>query len=173
MLLHEIKSRTLPCFLFFLTLAAAGCGPQEGEVTDTGGEGATSSVEFALTGTQINSAINWFATRKGATTFKNINGQTILADGHCELAVETSFGRIGAFPSATATYLYAKNKGYLRTSGTPPKGASVFYNTSAAGHIALSTGDGHVWSTSVGHGIGNVGYTYFQNYRGWAMIPWK
>ena len=174
MRLYQNRSSFILCGTLFATLAAAGCGPQEDEAgADSGDESTVATEEFALTGTRINTAIRWFSDRNGATTFKKINGETVKANGHCEVAVETSFGRIGAFPTATATYTYAKNKGYLRTTGTPPKGASVFYNTSADGHIALSTGDGNVWSTSVGAGIGKVRYTYFQNYRGWAMVPWR
>jgi hypothetical protein len=49
----------------------------------------------------------------------------------------------------------------------------VFYKTSAAGHVALSLGNGTIASTSVDNShIGIVPADYFQNPLGWAVSPW-
>ena len=53
-----------------------------------------------------------------------------------------------------------------------PRGALVFYNTSADGHVAISLGDGNVVSTVANHRIGVVPIGYFQNPLGWARSPW-
>ena len=52
-----------------------------------------------------------------------------------------------------------------------PRGALVFYDTSSAGHVAISLGDGRVVSTSVGDRIGIVATGYFQNPLGWTDSP--
>jgi cell wall-associated NlpC family hydrolase len=52
-----------------------------------------------------------------------------------------------------------------------PRGALVFYSTSAAGHVALSLGDGTVLSSSANGHIGRVSANFFQNPLGWKNVP--
>jgi hypothetical protein len=109
------------------------------------------------------SAIAWMTARVGSTAL----------EGKCELAVESAFGTSGRYPTAIANYNARKAAGQIKTSRPIPRGALVFYNTSAAGHVAISRGaDATVISTSAGGKIGVVPNTYFQNYLGWAYAPW-
>jgi hypothetical protein len=100
--------------------------------------------------------------------FYNNNGRTNL-EGKCELAVENAFGTSGRYTTARANWnARAQQQPYT----SAPRGSLVFYNTSAAGHVAISLGNGKVYSTSAGGRIGIVGISYFQNPLGWANAPW-
>lgn len=125
--------------------------------------------------TQVNQAIQWFVDHNGSTKY----------EGYCEKAVEAAFGRTGVFPSAKAAYQCAKHKNLLHLSRTAadaskiPRGATLFYNTSANYHVALFEGyvktgkvGGRVRSTSVKGKIGQTQYPYFQNPLGWAVMDW-
>ncbi len=103
-------------------------------------------------------AIQWFYDRRGATNY----------EGRCELAVENAFGTAGRYATAIANW-NARAKQYPYTAA--PRGALVFYNTSTAGHVAISLGNGTVISTSAGGRIGIVGIGYFQRPLGWAYAP--
>jgi hypothetical protein len=104
-------------------------------------------------------AISWFYNRLGSTAY----------EGRCELAVENAFGTSGRYATARANW-NAREKRYPYTAA--PRGALVFYNTSASGHVAISLGNGRVISTSAGGRIGIVYNSYFQNPLGWAYAPW-
>lgn len=104
-------------------------------------------------------AIQWFYNHIGNTGY----------EGKCELAVENSFGTNGRYPTARANW-NARGQNFPYTSA--PRGALVFYNTSAAGHVAVSLGNGRVISTSAGGRIGIEPISYFQNPLGWAWAPW-
>lgn len=88
--------------------------------------------------------------------------------GLCEAAVETGLGNYFRYPTAKADW-------NARAKHTPfngaPRGALVFYNTSASGHVTVSLGNGKVISTSVNHKIGVASIGYFQNPLGWAWAP--
>jgi hypothetical protein len=105
-------------------------------------------------------AINWFYDHRGATNY----------EGLCEKAVENAFGRNAVYPSARANW-------NARDHNTPfsaaPRGTLVFYNTSASAHVAISLGNGRVFSTSAAGGridISPIGW--FQNPLGWGHSPW-
>jgi len=106
------------------------------------------------------SAIQWFYNNSGRTNY----------EGKCELAVENAFGTSGRYATARANW-NARSQQQPYTSA--PRGSLVFYNTSAAGHVAISLGNGKVYSSSaVGGRIGIVPITYFQNPLGWGYAAW-
>lgn len=113
----------------------------------------------AATNPKAESAINWFTQRLGSTAYEH----------QCEKAVENAYG-------VTAKYLTARLDWQHRDQHQPysaaPRGALVFYDTSADGHVAISLGDGRLVSTSVGGKIGIVAIGYFQRPLGWAPSPW-
>ncbi|WP_430791584.1 NlpC/P60 family protein, partial [Actinoplanes sp. G11-F43] len=100
--------------------------------------------------------------------FYNNNGRTDL-EGKCELAVENAFGTSGRYATARANW---NARSQQQTYTNAPRGSLVFYNTSAAGHVAISLGNGRVYSTSAGGRVGIVSISYFQNPLGWAYSPW-
>lgn len=105
------------------------------------------------------SAISWYMQRVGQVVY----------DGNCEKAVENAYGVDLVYTSARANW----NSRVQRTPySAAPRGALVFYDTSANAHVAISLGDGRVVSTSVNHKIGIVPIGYFQNPMGWADSPW-
>ena len=104
-------------------------------------------------------AIAWFAARNGSTAYQ----------GYCEKAVENSYGRTGVYASAIANWNDAVRRGAAhRGDLNPPKGALVFWNISAYGHVGVAKGDGTFWATSVSGAIGTRALPYFSNYLGWA-----
>ncbi|MEV7629654.1 hypothetical protein [Actinoplanes sp. NPDC089786] len=104
-------------------------------------------------------AIQWFYNNSGRTNY----------EGKCELAVENAFGTSGRFATARAN---ANARPLQQPYSDAPRGSLVFYNTSAAGHVAISLGAGKVYSTSAGGRIGIVPISYFQNPMGWSYAPW-
>ena len=104
-------------------------------------------------------AIQWFYNNNGRTDY----------EGLCEKAVENAFGTSGRYATARANW-NARSQQQPYTSA--PRGSLVFYNTSSAGHVAISLGNGKVYSTSAGGRIGIVSISYFQNPLGWAYAPW-
>lgn len=60
--------------------------------------------------------------------------------------------------------------GYMHTTGTPPRGALVWYhNSSGTGHVVISLGEGKIIGSSVGGRVGVAGYQYRSGYRGWTV----
>lgn len=109
---------------------------------------------------RADNAIAWFAARNGSTAYQ----------GYCEKAVENAYGRTGVYASAIANWNDAVRRGAAhRGDRNPPKGALVFWNISAYGHVGLATGDGYFWATSVNGRIGKAKLPYFSNYLGWAQ----
>ncbi|HEX7303993.1 hypothetical protein [Lentzea sp.] len=146
------------------TAAPAGAASQE--VFSPGVEVAqpwledTGSVGVADGGISIQQtaagAIAWMSDRRGSTAY----------EGYCERAVRLAWNR--STHHASAIEHWRSSDGARHTTGTPPKGAFVFWNTSQYGHVGVADGNGGFWSTSVGGKIGHgssVGY--FSNYLGW------
>lgn len=101
-------------------------------------------------------AIKWMSDRRGSTAY----------EGYCERAVRLAWARRTHHASAIAHW--RSSDGTRRTTGTPPKGAFVFWNTSQYGHVGIADGAGGFWSTSVGGKIGHArSVGYFRNYLGW------
>lgn len=103
----------------------------------------------------VEGAIGWFRNRQGSTEY----------DGYCERAVRLAWNRSTHHASAIAHW--NSSDGARHTGTNPPRGAFVFWNISAYGHVGLSDGNGGVWATSVGNRIGHVSRGYFSNYLGW------
>jgi hypothetical protein len=105
-------------------------------------------------------AIGWYLARMGSSAW----------EGRCELTAEQAYGTSGRYMTARDNWnspATAQHPGVLGA----PRGALVFWSTSAAGHVALSLGDGTVLSSSAGGHIGRVPATYFQNPLGWKQVP--
>ncbi|MFS8096815.1 hypothetical protein LFM09_06700 [Lentzea alba] len=101
-------------------------------------------------------AIKWMSDRRGSTAY----------EGYCERAVRLAWARRTHHASAIAHW--RSSDGARHTTGRPPKGAFVFWNTSQWGHVGIADGNGGFWSTSVGGRIGHASSTgYFRNYLGW------
>jgi uncharacterized protein YraI len=65
---------------------------------------------------------------------------------------------------------WESSHGYLHTTGTPPRGALVWYHNSAGtGHVVVSLGEGKIIGSSVNGRVGVAGYLYRTGYRGWSM----
>jgi hypothetical protein len=68
---------------------------------------------------------------------------------------------------ASAIEHWRSSDGARHTTGTPPRGAFVFWNISAYGHVGIADGTGGVWATSVNGAIGHARQSYFGSYLGW------
>ncbi|MFJ9634456.1 CHAP domain-containing protein [Streptomyces sp. NPDC101175] len=100
-------------------------------------------------------AVAWYRARLGSTAY----------EGWCEKAARTAWGCPPKYPSAIVHW---KRSGPKHTTGTPPKGAFVFWNISAFGHIGIADGDGGFYATSVNGRIGHAtSVHYYRNYLGW------
>ncbi|MGW7683864.1 CHAP domain-containing protein [Kribbella sp. NPDC054772] len=121
---------------------------------------ATSTASTFSPQSRADDAIAWFSSRNGSTAYQ----------GYCEKAVENAYGTTGVYASAIANWNDAVNRGAAHKGDlNPPKGALVFWNISAYGHVGVATGDGNFWATSVNSAIGKQKLPYFNNYLGWAQ----
>lgn len=102
-----------------------------------------------------NGAVNWYKSRSGSTAY----------EGYCERAARLSWNRTTHHASAIEHWRSAD--GARHTTGTPPRGAFVFWNISSYGHVGIADGTGGVWATSVNGHIGHVKQSYFGHYLGW------
>ncbi|GLY76941.1 hypothetical protein Airi01_052080 [Actinoallomurus iriomotensis] len=101
-------------------------------------------------------AIQWYSSRKGSTAY----------EGYCEKAARLSWARATHHP--TAIDHWRSSDGARHTTGTPPKGAFVFWNISSAGHVGIADGTGGFWATSVKGKIGHAtSVHYYSHYLGW------
>lgn len=76
--------------------------------------------------------------------------------------VNGSYGATGQWDAMPSQY---KHPG----KGNPPRGALVFWNTSSpAGHIAISNGDGNVWTTDPPGHPGTIGLAPITELDGWG-----
>ncbi len=111
------------------------------------------------TNAKVEAAIAWFDQRMGSNAYEE----------RCETAVELAYGTISRYRTAYDDWRSQPQHGDFANA---PRGALVFYDTSADGHVAISLGNGYVASTSVDHRIGIAPIRYFQNPLGWAYEPW-
>ena len=116
--------------------------------------------ESAASNPKIEPAIAWFEQRMGSGAYEE----------RCETAVENAFGTSSQFPTARADWDARPDK--HTDWWNAPRGALVFYDTSSAGHVAISLGNGTVISTSINHRIGIAPVGFLQNPLGWARAPW-
>ena len=101
-------------------------------------------------------AIKWMSDRRGSTAY----------EGYCERAVRLAWAR--STHHASAIEHWRSSDGARHTTGTPPKGAFVFWNTSQYGHVGIADGNGGFWSTDVNNKIGHASSTsHFSHYLGW------
>lgn len=119
-----------------------------GYVTDayvyTGTNGAVASTCVtpppASTTSKAENALKWANARIGETIWDNL----------CESFVEEAYGRSFRYGSAIAHYNAVRSQ--VKTTGTPPKGAVVFYAAAEInygwGHVMISRGDGSYVTTA-------------------------
>ncbi|WP_328349196.1 hypothetical protein OG800_48660 [Streptomyces sp. NBC_00445] len=100
-------------------------------------------------------AIAWYRARLGSSAY----------EGWCEKAARQAWGCAPKYPSAIAHW---KRGGPRHTTGTPPKGAFVFWSISSFGHVGLADGRGGFYATGVKGRIGHASSVrYYRNYLGW------
>jgi hypothetical protein len=141
------------------TVAAAAPSDVYAEVTaaDIAEPGAviTDSAADLAAARTANQAIAWFSSRNGSTAYQ----------GYCEKAVRLAWDR--TTHHASAIEHWRSSDGARHTTGTPPRGAFVFWDISAYGHVGIADGTGGVWATSVNGAIGHARQSYFGSYLGW------
>jgi hypothetical protein len=108
----------------------------------------------------IDEAISWEFGHLGSTAY----------EGWCDKFQALAFGwSYSGEYSAQTHWNHLKSLGLTHTSGTPPRGALVFYsNSSGTGHVVVSIGVGRIIGTSVNGDVGVASYTYRSGYLGWA-----
>lgn len=117
---------------------------------------ATATQQAAAAKRTAAQAINWYKSRNGSTAY----------EGYCEKAARLSWARTTHHASAIAHW--NSSDGKRHTTGTPPKGAFVFWNISSYGHVGIADGKGGFWATDVAGAIGHRAHTsYFSHYLGW------
>ncbi|WP_328456060.1 MULTISPECIES: hypothetical protein [unclassified Amycolatopsis] len=144
------------------TIASAATAPPSevyaevtaADIADPGAVITDSAAELAAART-ASQAIAWYSSRKGSTAYQ----------GYCEKAARLSWAR--TTHHASAIEHWRSSDGARHTTGTPPKGAFVFWNISAYGHVGIADGSGGVWATSVDGAIGHAKQSYFGSYLGW------
>jgi hypothetical protein len=87
-------------------------------------------------------------------------------------SVYRAHGKAMKTGNAIDVYYQYKAEGRIK-SGVPPRGALVFWNVSAFGHVAVSLGNGYVIGTQGGDNsylpIAVYKTTTYGSYLGWAM----
>jgi len=108
----------------------------------------------------MNEAISWEFAHLGSTAY----------EGECDHFQALAFGwSYSGEYSAQTHWNHLRSLGLTHTSGTPPRGALVFYsNSSGTGHITVSIGVGKIIGTSVNGDVGVAVYNYRSGYLGWA-----
>jgi hypothetical protein len=112
-------------------------------------------------------AITWYHSRIGSTAYDS-------PQRLCEKAAENAFGRDLVYNTAADDW---RAVGSPRNGvGTAPRGTLVFYQTSTAGHVALSLGNGQVISSSSKNSPHAIGISpisgWFAPGLGWANSLW-
>jgi hypothetical protein len=155
------QAAALSAALLFGGASVATAAPAEvysevtaADIADPGAVITDSAADLAAART-ANQAIAWFSSRNGSTAYQ----------GYCEKAVRLAWDR--ATHHASAIDHWRSSDGARHTTGTPPRGAFVFWNISAYGHVGIADGSGGVWATSVNGAIGHARQGYFANYLGW------
>jgi hypothetical protein len=158
-----------PATVAALAAAALALSPAVGNATAVAPAATSSDVSILAAGDGTAAgAVQWYQNHNGSTAYQ----------GYCEKAAENAYGTTGVWASANAHWNGASPK--HAGDKNPPKGAFVYWNISAYGHVGISDGAGGFWASSVNGKIGHVtkaqgGYNYFNNYRGWtpAAVPHK
>ncbi|MFE7076941.1 CHAP domain-containing protein [Streptomyces sp. NPDC057620] len=119
-----------------------------------GQEVGTQQAQVALSG--ADRAVAWYRARLGSTAY----------EGWCERAARRlAWGCPAKYRSAIDHW---KRGGPRHTTGTPPKGAFVFWNIGRFGHVGLADGKGGFYATGVKGRIGHAsGVGYYRKYVGW------
>lgn len=122
-------------------------------LADPGTTVAQDDVEASRTAA---AAIKWFKSRNGSTAYQ----------GYCERAVRLAWDR--KTHHASAIDHWNSSDGKKHKTGTPPKGAFVFWNISEYGHVGIADGNGGFWAASVNGAIGHAkSVHYFNDCLGW------
>ena len=95
--------------------------------------------------------------------------------GLCLKWVDDQTGNSARQPTAFADYQQNAASGNIKTSGTPPKGARIYFAPTpdnTAGHIMLSNGDGTGTGATTSQGIKTFNIKSWENYAGQQYIGW-
>lgn len=93
----------------------------------------------------------------------------------CLAYVDDQTGNKNRQSTAYNDYLVNANDGNIHTSGTPPKGARVYFAPTAdnpAGHIGLSNGNGSFTGATTNEGIKTFSIQNWENYASQQYIGW-
>ncbi|MQA08188.1 MAG: hypothetical protein GEU98_06465 [Pseudonocardiaceae bacterium] len=138
-----------------LATAPATAAPATAAPAPAGGTVVSQAPDVGIART-ADGAIKWFKNRNGSTAY----------EGYCERAVRLAWDRDTRHASAIDHW--NSSDGKKHTTGTPPKGAFVFWNISEYGHVGIADGNGGFWATNVNNKIGHAkSLKYFSNYLGW------
>jgi hypothetical protein len=156
------NGRVTKAGLLSATLAAAALGGTVALSAPANAAPRAAAVQAAPQSQQVAAkrtaaqAIAWYSSRNGSTAY----------EGYCEKAARLSWAR--TTHHASAIDHWNSSDGAKHTTGTPPKGAFVFWNISSYGHVGIADGSGGFWATSVSGKIGHKASTsYFSHYLGW------
>jgi len=108
-----------------------------------------------------NAAISWEFEKLGSSAY----------EGRCMHFQAAAYGwAYSGFRTAEEGGSWMVSHGYMHKTGTPVRGALVWYHNSAGtGHVVISLGEGKIIGTSVHSRVGVEQYTYRSGYRGWSV----
>lgn len=112
------------------------------------------------------SASNDMSKVGGALTTKNYSNQ-------CLAFVDDQTGNTQRSPTAYADFQKNAQNNNIKTSGTPPKGARIYFAPTAdnpAGHVGLSNGDGTFTGATTNQGIKTFSIKNWENYASQQYI---
>lgn len=112
-----------------------------------------------------------------ANTMSKI-GQSIATPayaGYCLQYVDDKTGNTNRQPTAIADYQVRAQSGQVKTTGTPPPGARVYFAPDASngnmGHVGLANKDG-TFTSATDNGVKTYSLADWQKYTGQKFIGW-
>lgn len=140
--------------------AAAVAPPAPGEPASP-----TTPGEFNFTGQRtVDQAVAWMAHQRDINSdiwARKCLRDVGLAYGHDGTARTANFWAIEHYRATPQQYR-------LPVDGTPPRGALVYWDTGGPGHVALSNGDGRVWTNDAPGRYGMISLVPIRIIDGWG-----
>lgn len=101
--------------------------------------------------------------------------QTPSYAGYCLQYVDDQTGNTNRQPTAYADYQANQQSGNIKTSGTPPKGARVYFAPNSTngnmGHVGISDGNGE-FTSATDNGVKTFNIQDWDKYAGQQFIGW-